>query len=153
MMRWDKEYLYAALTIKGAKPGSKEDVELSVGVRPDRQVDMGSTTIFDFDFKIKHAGDGKDTLTVENADFDKNVGVSVSNDSSGRRWASKAGDGGWTLELAVPLKFLRDMPKPVDGLRLSGAVTVRDAENKKVLLALGDEKARLWPYFVIKEAK
>jgi hypothetical protein len=150
-LKWDPEHVYAAFEISGLKPGSKEEFEFGLGVRPDRQVDMGATAIYDFAFKLKRIP-GKETLTVGNADFDKDLAVEPQ-DPSGIRWAIKSGEQGWTAEMEIPVKFLKGMPPPASGLKLSGRWLLKDAENKKVLLGLGDEKARLWPYLALQEKK
>jgi hypothetical protein len=74
-------------------------------------------------------------------------------DPSGIRWAIKSGEQGWTAEMEIPVKFLKGMPPPASGVKLSGRWLLKDAENKKVLLGLGDEKARLWPYLALQEKK
>ncbi|PTY02550.1 hypothetical protein DB346_08355 [Verrucomicrobia bacterium LW23] len=156
MMAWDDSYVYTAVEVTDVRKGRKLALEYRLGVRPDRQPDMGSTQIYDFIFKAPFgAADAViPALKIENADFDAPLEVKAGEETSGVKWAAIRTETGFTAEVAVPVKLLRGMPKPVAGLRLCGGFAIRDSEDKnRALFSFGEDRPRLWPWMILEEAK
>ncbi len=152
---WDEQFVYAAVRVSGAAPGSHDLVDLGLGVRPARQPDMVSTLPYDYHF-VLGSGDGQKpaTLEVTNTNFDQPVACLGENDPSGIRWAVKPTEGGWTGEMAIPVAFLKGLAAPLPGGKISFCLVLQRyaaGSDKPVVQILGHEKPRLWPYLVLQE--
>ncbi len=145
MLRYDAEFVYAAARISDDAITSRDKMEINLGTRPARQPDMGGVMIYDYNFAMTPpAGDAKAVLVVKNDALDQPLEVKADQDPSGIRWAIQAAPGGWTAELAIPIKFLKGFPEPKTGAKISGRFVF--THKDKATLSFGADKPRLWPY-------
>lgn len=147
---WDKKHVYAAVEVQDPQMGKGEVFECNLGARPARQLDLGNMGIYDYTFSIQPAADlAKSKLVVTNKIWPKSIEAAVGQDSSGLRWAIKPKQGGWTAEIAIPIKLLTGFPTPKPGAKVSTQFQLR--KENKVRLAYGETKTRLWPYLELAE--
>ena len=154
MLSWDDSKVYAAMQFEGIEKGNKRSAEFGLSVRPDRQIDMGGTLLYDFRFKFALPTAEAPALTVECPDFFKPLEIGAADDKSGIKWSAVQTDTGWNIEMEIPVAFLKGMPTPTAGLKLSGGFILRNPEDKnRPILVYGEERPRLWPYITLETAK
>jgi hypothetical protein len=136
----DADYFYGIVEVRQAQKDNESTFEWQLGTRPERQLDLGSMGIYDFTFAVNP---NKGSLKITNDNMVKPVDVAAGKDFSSVRVAVKTTEGGWTAELAVPVKFLGGVKT---GAPLSTQFQV--VKDGKPRLAYGAEKTRLWPVLV-----
>jgi hypothetical protein len=147
---WDADTVYLAFAATAQKAQSKQYLDFGLGNRPDRQVDMGGASIYDYDFILPSPANSREKLLVKNPLLEgRQMKISESGHASGIEWAVKDTDEGWTAELAVPKTFLWGTPDLVKGGTLSGRFLLKHQKDGRdgILFSVGDGlKSREWPY-------
>jgi len=151
---YDDNFIYVAARITDGSLEAGDQFEFSIGTRPARQPDMGGSRPYDYAVSVSPpAGGAASKLSVKNDLLDTPYAVKADGDSSGIRWAAQPADGGWTVEMALPIAYLKGFPAINADARISCNLQYGDAGHGKSLKlsTYGAEKPREWPYISFKE--